>query len=48
MKSDMLRELKRGATSPPVFDPKDICKNAKDLGITDCLLTCDEIDRLAN
>jgi hypothetical protein len=48
MKSDMIRNLKRGTRFGSIFDPKIICKDGKDLGITDSLLTSDEVDRLAN
>jgi hypothetical protein len=48
MKSEMLRDLKRGLRFGSIFDPKTICKDAKDLGITDSLLTSDEVDSLAN
>jgi hypothetical protein len=48
MKSDMIRDLKRGTRFGYIFDPKNIYKDAKDEGITDSLLTSDEVDRLAN
>jgi hypothetical protein len=48
MKSEMIRDLKRGHRFCSIFDPKTICKDAKELGITDSLLTSDEVDSLAN
>jgi hypothetical protein len=48
MKSVMIKDLKRGTRFGSIFDPKTIWKDAKDEGITDSILTSDEVDRLAN
>jgi hypothetical protein len=48
IKSEMIKDMKRGVTSPTVFDPKEEYKEAKEAGIDETIVSYERIERLAS